>query len=340
MCRSADPVFASCALSLSLSLSLSLTPGLLRDDEVEQLRDRFDALGRKAADGARAAETHASVIVEDGRVVCPDLYGILDEALEQRILPYVRARTGAPHVAVADVLLRAYRHEDGRQALAPHFDASSYCTVIIPLNPGEYGGGLYVQEGADAASRLLVDSSFERGDALMHRYDVMHGVEVTSGSRYSLVLWLGDCAASVRTGSAPWLAGAASAGSAYAQFLLAEALKAGRHGYGQNAAGAAELQQRAAAQGHALSQHQLGMLFLTGNGVPKDGARCGQLWRAAAEAGLAAAQASMGMCHVDGRLGCHVDEEAAVGWYERAARQGHAEAADLLRAWRKYGRFG
>ena len=340
MCRSADPVFASCALSLSLSLSLSLTPGLLRDDEVEKLRDRFDALGRKAADGARAAETHASVIVEDGRVVCPDLYGILDEALEQRILPYVRARTGAPHVAVADVLLRAYRHEDGRQALAPHFDASSYCTVIIPLNPGEYGGGLYVQEGADAASRLLVDSSFERGDALMHRYDVMHGVEVTSGSRYSLVLWLGDCAASVRTGSAPWLAGAASAGSAYAQFLLAEALKAGRHGYGQNAAGAAELQQRAAAQGHALSQHQLGMLFLTGNGVPKDGARCGQLWRAAAEAGLAAAQASMGMCHVDGRLGCHVDEEAAVGWYERAARQGHAEAADLLRAWRKDGRFG
>ena len=57
----------------------------------------------------------------------------------------------------------------------------------------------------------------------------MHGVEVTAGSRYSLVLWLGDCAASVRTGSAPWLAGAASAGSAYAQFLPAEALKVGRH---------------------------------------------------------------------------------------------------------------
>ena len=82
------------------------------------------------------------------------------------------------------------------------------------------------------------------------------------------------------------------------------------------------------------------MLCLTGSGVPKDGARCGALWRAAAEAGLAAAQASMGMCHVNGRLGCHVDDQAAVGWYERAARQGHAEAADLLRAWRKYGRFG
>ena len=79
-------------------------------------------------------------------MVCPDLYGVLDEPLEQRILPYVRERYGAPHVAVADVLLRAYRHEDGRQALAPHFDASSYCTVIVPLNPGEYGGGLFVQE--------------------------------------------------------------------------------------------------------------------------------------------------------------------------------------------------
>ena len=191
------------------SRELHLVKGLLQDDELEQLRDTFDALGHKAADGARAAETHASVIVEDGRVVCPDLYGVLDEPLEQRILPYVRERYGAPHVAVADVLLRAYRHEDGRQALAPHFDASSYCTVIVPLNPGEYGGGLFVQSGADAASRLLVDSSFERGDALVHSFDVMHGVEVTSGSRYSLVLWLADCAASVRTASAPWLAGAA-----------------------------------------------------------------------------------------------------------------------------------
>jgi hypothetical protein len=54
---------------------------------------------------------------------------------------------------------------------------------------------------------------------------VMHGVEVTAGSRYSLVLWLSDSEASVRTGATPWLKIEAERGDAYAQFLYAESLR-------------------------------------------------------------------------------------------------------------------
>ena len=93
-----------------------------------------------------------------------------------------------------------------------------------------------------------MDASFEKGDALVHRFDVMHGVEVSSGNRYSLVLWLSDCAESVDAAATPWLLGAADAGSAYAQFLYAEACKTGRHGWAEDLPQAVEYQARAAAQ--------------------------------------------------------------------------------------------
>jgi len=306
-----------------------LIKGLLRQQEIDSLRARFEDLGSASA----ATASHARVIVEDGRVVCPTLHALLEPALEGRILPYVRARMGSSRVVVADSLMRAYRQEDKRQALAPHFDVTSYATVIIPLNPGEYEGGLYVQGGASSASRSLVDTSFDKGDALVHRFDVMHGVEVERGDRYSLVLWLSDCPESAQSGTTPWLQAAADAGSPYAQFLYAEALKQGCNGIERDEARAVEYQTRAAEQGHALSQHALGMMFWSGRGgLERSEERCCELWLAAAQAGLMAAQASIGMCYLNGQLGLRDDDEAR-RWYERAAGQGHAEAAMMLRTW-------
>jgi TPR repeat protein len=156
---------------------------------------------------------------------------------------------------------------------------------------------------------------------------------VAAGDRYSLVLWLADCEASVAARAAPWLRTAADAGSAYAQFLYAEACKDGRYGVERDAARAVEYQRRAAAQGHALSQHRLGLMYFAGREVPKCPARCLELWRAAAEGGLAAAQVSMAACYANGYLGVQRDEAEARVWYERAARQGDAEAAAVLRTW-------
>ena len=209
---------------------------------------------------------------------------------------------------------------------------------------GEYEGGLYIQEGADATSRLMVDRSFEVGDVLLHRFDVMHGVEVAAGSRYSLVLWLSDCAESAHARVTPWLRGAADSGNAYAQFLYAEACKTGSYGVEQDLSRAVQYGLRAARQGHALSQHQLGFMYQAGRGVERSDERCRELWLSAAEAGLASAQLDVAKCLAYGfapfkpeyveLLGLSSRHEAQ-RWFERAVRQGHVEAAEELRNWRR-----
>lgn len=156
-------------------------------------------------------------------------------------------------------------------------------------------------------------------------------MEVSAGDRFSLVLWLSDCEESVAAGSTPWLRGEADAGSAYAQFLYSEACAAGRYGVAADVGRAVEYASRAARQGHALSQFALGFRFKSGSGVERSDERCLELWQAAAEAGLPAAQYNMGACHANGRLGLRASDAEARRWYEAAARQGHAEAADVLR---------
>ena len=176
--------------------------------------------------------------------------------------------------------------------------------------------------------------SFEKGDVLCHQYDVMHGVEVSSGSRYSLVLWLADCQESVEAGTTPWLRGAAESGSPYAQFLYAEASRTGTYGVPHDLKVATHFLHSAAAQGHALSQHQLGMAYWTGRGVEgKSDAKCLELWGLAADAGLAAAQVDLAKSHRHGYLGLAPNEAEARRLYLLAARQGHADAAAILREW-------
>ena len=307
---------------------MHLVKGLLTAWEIDRLRMQFIEMGSFGA----ASDAHARVLVENGRVVCHELHALLAAPLEDRILPYVRMRLGEPRVVIADALVRAYREEDRRLALAPHFDTSSFATIIVPLNPGQYEGGLYIQPGASASSRVFVDRSFEAGDALMHRFDVTHGVEVTAGNRYSLVLWLSDSAQSMAQGTTPWLRAAADAGNAYAQYLYGDVCRQGAYGVGRDDDAAVDYFHKAANQGHALAQFHLGMLYWGGgSGVEQSDERCVELWRAAATAGLAAAQVKLGMCYASGYRGLQRDDAEARRWFERAARQGHIEAVMVLR---------
>ena len=117
---------------------VNLVKSLLRPDEVDKLLAEFTSVQQRAlssrhgtgAEAAAAAVTHSTVLMEDGKVVCPELHSLLSPALEERIVPYVRARLGDERVVVADALIRAYRPEDRRQKLAPHFDVSSFATVV------------------------------------------------------------------------------------------------------------------------------------------------------------------------------------------------------------------
>jgi hypothetical protein len=78
-----------------------------------------------------------------------------------------------------------------------------------------------------------------------------------------------------------------------------------------------------AAQGHVLSQNNLGAMYFDGRGVPQDDAEAVKWYRLAAAQGYALAQANLGIMYGTGQ-GVPQDYAAAVKWYRLAAAQGHA----------------
>ena len=82
---------------------------------------------------------------------------------------------------------------------------------------------------------------------------------------------------------------------------------------------------RAAEQGNADAQNNLGNRYLFGRGVSQSNGAAFSWYRRAAEQGHAQAQAMVGVMYRDGR-GVSQSDDAAVTWLRRAAEQGHAQA--------------
>ncbi len=88
---------------------------------------------------------------------------------------------------------------------------------------------------------------------------------------------------------------------------------------------AAQLYNKAAEQGNAYAQNQLGNLYESGLGVAKDDATAVQWYRKAADQGLPVAQFSLAWMYRSG-LGVTKDYGQAVQWFRRASDQGFAAA--------------
>ena len=86
-----------------------------------------------------------------------------------------------------------------------------------------------------------------------------------------------------------------------------------------------EALRHAAEQGDARAQHDLGVGYATGEGVPQDDAEAVRWYRLAAEQGLAESQVNLGGMYDNGR-GVPQDNAEAVRWYCLAAAQGDATA--------------
>jgi TPR repeat protein len=65
-------------------------------------------------------------------------------------------------------------------------------SVVVSLaeHGVEYEGGLYVATGLAEAQRRVI--GLGRGDAVVHQYDLLHGVSLRSGERWSWILWYRD----------------------------------------------------------------------------------------------------------------------------------------------------
>src|SRR5258708_3163112 len=86
---------------------------------------------------------------------------------------------------------------------------------------------------------------------------------------------------------------------------------------------------KAAKEGDALAQLNLGLCYGNGRGVTKDTALAITWFRTSAEQGFAEAQYTLGCCR-NGDDGFPKDSNEAVKWWERAASQGHADAQYCL----------
>ena len=88
---------------------------------------------------------------------------------------------------------------------------------------------------------------------------------------------------------------------------------------------------RAAEQGFAEAQHNLGWMLEEGIGVRQDQGESIRWYRLAAEGGLAKAQNSMGVFHVNGS-GVPKDMAIAYSWFLLAAAQGEPSARDAVKS--------
>ena len=130
----------------------------------------------------------------------------------------------------------------------------------------------------------------------------------------------GDYATAVRE-----LRPLAEQGDPWAQGYLA-VLYAHGHGVPQDDTEAAKWYRRAAEQGHAVGQYQLGLYYAEGRGgVPRDDTQAVKWYRQAADQGVASAQTNLGFMYAEGR-GVQQDDTEAAKWYRRAADQGQALA--------------
>lgn len=117
---------------------------------------------------------------------------------------------------------------------------------------------------------------------------------------------------------------AAEQGFAEAQFNLGLDYDRGE-GVPKDEAQAAIWYRKSAEQGDADAQTNLGLLYATGKGVPQDHAQAAVWFRKAAEQGVAKAQYNLGWMYNNGQ-GLPQDYAEAAVWYRKSAEQEDAEA--------------
>jgi TPR repeat protein len=127
------------------------------------------------------------------------------------------------------------------------------------------------------------------------------------------------------------IAEAAQRGDAVAQNALGELYAAHDRGVTQNNAQALAWFRKAAEQGSAQAQDNLGAMFMNGQGVARDDAQAAFWFRKAAEQDFAAAQFHLGAMFENGQ-GVAQDEAQAVAWYRKSAGfgQNYPEAQNAL----------
>merc|ERR1712224_550150 len=106
--------------------------------------------------------------------------------LSERILAAAKHHFRCPRCVICSSHIRQYR-EDLRTFMGQHSDVQAFVTVTVALDDG-YSGGLFLADQLGNRRYLLL----QPGDAVLHQWDVMHGVDVRKGHRHRWILWMHD----------------------------------------------------------------------------------------------------------------------------------------------------
>ncbi len=186
-----------------------------------------------------------------------------------------------------------------------------------------------------AAEQGHVEAQFRLGQMFHQGIGLRRDIVEAVGS-YSNVVGKGDGLAYLEDDAEAvrWYTRAAEQGHARAQSELGEMYATGS-GVEQNDIEAVRWFAKAAERSDDVAMSNLALMYYDGRGVPKDHAETARWLRRAGEQGLAQAQYNLACLYANGD-GVPQDHAEAVLWYKKAADQGLAEARRELDELRKF----
>ena len=182
------------------------------------------------------------------------LEAIITSIINTRLTAYVRNRYPQEKDRIctpSHTLIRRYRDGERRFHIT-HRDGHAYATMVVSLsNYGEdYRGGIYVA----SAERYKKVVALNKGDAVIHKHDLLHGVKVKDdgGERWSWIIWFKD-SPTCKDYSSEWYKKEAYNGLAVYQSLYANVVSEKDR---------VMWLKKAAEQGHANSMVKLARAYL------------------------------------------------------------------------------
>jgi len=144
-----------------------------------------------------------------------ELLHLVEPYVYERLLPGVQAKMNDTTIEVMDIFLRRYGSHVGvgnpeinhipdvsdksqvdngwrRTSISAHYDVYSLVTSVIALDDTAKDGqnGLYTSTATSNHAALRRFFPLKRGDAVIHTWDVLHGVDIEEDlDRTSLIVW-------------------------------------------------------------------------------------------------------------------------------------------------------
>lgn len=206
----------------------SILPSLLSPGEADAMKALLQAAPEdfdEDIDGVDKMVTYEFIISSAGAQKAHDpireslrqkLRDITEPILRDRIQPFVWARYPKAG-AVCHSMIRRYL-ENERRSHDTHWDIPSYVSVVVSLDSTnqDFEGGFFVTTGNGEKSFIPL----QKGDTVVHQSDLLHGVHVVSGERWSWAMWFqdsSDCSSAAEN----WWQAEAEEGDPVAQTLRA-----------------------------------------------------------------------------------------------------------------------